>query len=298
MFMAILINKNTKVIIQGITGRLGTQFASRMCKGNTKLVGGVTPGKGGENVAGIPVYNTIRECVKYKTPDISLIVTPPKTVLGAALEAVDEGINTLVIYTDNVPIHDTIKLINYASNYNVTVVGPGAAGIVTPGQCNVSEILDSLIKPGKIGIISKSGSLCNDVLHFLQNLGFGESTICCFGGGLIVGLRIKELIEHFSKDDETSMIILIGEVGGTDELDALEVIKNCKKPIVSYIAGFFAPPGVRMGHAGAILGEAEDSAKYKSDILNSAGVVTTSTILELFSLLKDMLTSSFISKSI
>ncbi|MHA1470326.1 MAG: succinate--CoA ligase subunit alpha [Candidatus Asgardarchaeia archaeon] len=283
--MAILINNNSKVIIQGITGRIGRRFASRMHRGQTKLIGGVTPGKGGEKVSGVPVYNTVRECMKYGKPDISLIVVPPTRVIDAVLESVDEGINIIVIYTDNVPIHDTIKFLNYAANNNVIVVGPGAAGIVTPNQCNVSEVYDSLIKPGRVGVVAKSGSLCNEVLNFMNNLGIGQSTICCLGGGLLIGLRMKEVIEYFSKDPETSMIILLGEVGGTDELDALESIKHCEKPIIGYISGFFAPPGIRMGHAGAILGENKDSARYKSEMLSSAGVVTTRTILELFTFL-------------
>ncbi len=283
--MSIIVDKNTRVMIQGITGQIGLQYANRMSQGYTNLVAGVTPGKGGQEVCGVPVYNTVREAVLNQRPTLSMIVVPPKQVLGAVFETIEQGVKIIEVYTDEVPLHDISKMISYAKKEGVTLIGPGAAGVVTPEQCNISEISEKLLAPGNIGVLTKSGSLCGEVLRFMGKENIGQSTVCAVGGGFITGLRLKDVMEMFIKDELTSHIVMLGEVGGADEIEAAEVIAKAEKPVLAYVAGHYAPPGVRMGHAGAILGEVQDSADHKTKVLREAGALVADCINDLFDLM-------------
>jgi succinyl-CoA synthetase alpha subunit len=179
-------------------------------------------------------------------------------------------------------------LVSYAQKYGVTLLGPGAAGVATPGECNIGEMSESSLRPGKIGVLTKSGSLCGEVLRFMWNKGIGQSTVCAIGGGLVTGLRLKDVLKMFQSDPETSQIVMLGEVGGTDEIEAGEIIGKSNKPVIAYVAGHYAPPGVRMGHAGAILGDVNDGADYKSNALKRAGALTAATIAELFEFIENV----------
>ena len=280
--MPILVDKSSRVLIQGVTGAVGRQYAERMRAGGTPLVAGVTPGKGGSDVSGTPVYNTVREAIDAEGVNVSLIVVPPNQVCDAVFEAIEQGLKTVAVYTDEVPIHDTLKLVSYAEKCGVSLLGPGSAGVATPGECNIGEMSESMLMPGKVGVLTKSGSLSGEVLRFMKRRGIGQSTVCAVGGGYVTGLRLKDVLAMYLADPATSQVIMLGEVGGADEVEAAELIAAASKSVYAYIAGHYAPPGVRMGHAGAILGDRSDGAEYKSKILREAGAVTASTIAELF----------------
>lgn len=284
--MPVIVNRLSRVMIQGITGAVGKQYAERMHLGCTNLVAGVTPGKGDTEVFGTPVYNTVREAIRAQNPDVSLIVVPPNQVCDAVFEAVEQGLKTVVVYTDEVPVHDALKLVSYAAKNNAILLGPGAAGIAVPRQCNIGEMSDVQLLPGRFGVLTKSGSLCGEVLRFMKNCGIGQSTVCAVGGGMITGLRLKDVLAMFLKDPETSHVVMLGEVGGNDEIETADLIAGTDKPVMAYIAGHYAPPGVRMGHAGAIMGDIHDGANYKSEVLRRAGAKTASTIQELFAFIE------------
>ncbi len=279
--MAIIIDENTRVMIQGITGSVGRMFAQKMIHNKTPLVAGVTPGKGGQEVYGIPVYNTVEEAVKERSPNTSLVVVPPQHVKDATIEAIDAGIKVIIIYTEGVPIHDALYIVNYSKVKGSLIIGPNAAGIASPGKGNVSDISDDILSVGNIGIVSRSGTLSYEVIYKLKSAGLGISTVACIGGDPVIGLRYRDILEMFERDPETKAVILLGEIGGTDEIKAAEYIKSMSKPVYAYIAGWSAPPGKRMGHAGAIVIRGMDSALYKQQKLREAGAYVFSSINEL-----------------
>jgi succinyl-CoA synthetase alpha subunit len=279
--MSIIINEQSRIIIQGITGSVGRSFAGRMLTYRTPLIGGVTPGKGGETVLGVPVFNTVEEAVEETGADTSFISVPPKLVKQAVLEAIDSGIKVIVIYSEGVPVHDSMDIVQYAQLKQVRVLGPNSAGIVSPGKANASDIHDSILIPGRIGIVSRSGTLTYEIVEMLKEQSLGTSTIVCLGGDPIVGVQHSEVLRLFEQDLETDAIIYVGEIGGNDEILSSQVIKEMTKPVYSFIAGISAPEGKRMGHAGAIIKNESDTALEKQKILAAAGAVTIQTLTDL-----------------
>lgn len=241
--MAIIVNEYSKIIIQGITGNIGKSFAKRMIDYQTPIVGGVTPGKGGEKVHHLPVFNTVEEAVQKTGANCSFISVRPIFVKQAVYEAIDAGIQVIVIYSEGVPIHDSLEMVYYAKLKNVKLLGPNSAGIVSPGKANLSDLHDSILVPGNIGIVSRSGTLTYEVIEMLKQQNLGTSTIVCLGGDPVVGLQHSEVLKLFEQDPETEVIIYVGEIGGNDEVFSAEVIKQMKKPVYSFIAGLHAPEG-------------------------------------------------------
>ncbi|MBD1381513.1 succinate--CoA ligase subunit alpha [Metabacillus arenae] len=279
--MSIIINEQSKVIIQGITGKVGRSFAERMIKYNTPLVGGVTPGKGGQNVYGKPVFDSVEEAVQFTKADTSFISVPPPLVKQAVIEAIDAGIKVIVIYSEGVPIHDSLQMVHYAKLHQVILLGPNSAGIVSPGKANISDIHDSILTPGKIGVVSRSGTLTYEVIEMLRTSNLGNSTIACLGGDPVIGVQHADILQMFEKDPDTEAVIYIGEIGGNDEALAAEAIRQMKKPVFAYIAGIYAPPGKRMGHAGAIIQKSSETAIEKQKIVREAGAIVVDVLTDL-----------------
>jgi succinyl-CoA synthetase alpha subunit len=272
----ILVNKETKVIVQGATGKMGSAHTKRMKEYGTKIVGGVTPGKGGEEVPGVPgvpVFDTVHEAVEKTGATVSCIFVPPYLALDAAAEALDAGIELLVLITEGIPPQDTAKLVSKVKEKNARLIGPNCPGIITPGQCLIGILPGSIFKSGPVGMVSKSGTLTYEIALALSDANQGQSTCVGVGGDPVKGLEYPEVLTLFEKDPETEVIVLIGEIGGNAEEEAAEFIKkNIKKPVVAYIAGQTAPPGKRMGHAGAIISGGKGTAQSKIDAFKAAGV--------------------------
>ena len=279
--MAILVNKNTNVLIQGITGSVGKVYAERMIEHGTRIVAGVTPGKGGQNILGIPVYNSVDEAVSSHSIDCSLVVVPAPYVKEALMESVDSGIKLVTVYTEGVPVHDSSYAIQYSKLTDTRIIGPNSAGVVTPGECNVSDINDTFLKKGNIGIASRSGTMTYEAMEGLFEYGLGVSTVSCLGGDPIVGTRHIDVLKLFEDDDDTSAVILLGELGGADEIAAASYIKSMSKPVFAYVSGWSTPPGKKMGHAGAIASGESESALAKSKVLEKEGAFTAKTVKEL-----------------
>lgn len=288
--MAILLNKNTRVIVQGITGRDGS-FHTRMMKAyGTNIVGGVTPGKGGETIEGIKVYNTINELKNKHEVDASVIFVPPKFSVDAIWEAVEANIKLIVIITEGVPVNDMLKIKNYIKGKNITVIGPNCPGLITPNEAKIGIMPGNIFKKGNIGVISRSGTLTYEVVYSLTNAGYGQSTVIGVGGDPIIGSRFIDLLQHFKNDDETEAVVLIGEIGGSDEAIATEYIKKeFNKPVVAFIAGKTAPKGKRMGHAGAIVSGAEETAQAKIEFLRKNKIPVAELPQEIPEILKNTL---------
>jgi len=288
--MAILLNKNTRVIVQGITGRDGS-FHTRMMKAyGTNIVGGVTPGKGGEIIEGIEVYNTINELKNKHEVDASVIFVPPKFSVDAIWEAVEANIKLIVIITEGVPVNDMLKIKNYIKGKNITIIGPNCPGLITPNEAKIGIMPGNIFKKGNIGVISRSGTLTYEVVYSLTNAGYGQSTVIGVGGDPIIGSRFIDLLQHFKNDDETEAVVLIGEIGGSDEAIATEYIKKeFNKPVVAFIAGKTAPKGKRMGHAGAIVSGAEETAQAKIEFLRKNKIPVAELPQEIPEILKNTL---------
>jgi succinyl-CoA synthetase alpha subunit len=286
--MAILVNKDTRVIVQGITGRLGARQTRMMLDYGTKIVAGVTPGKGGETVFGVPVYDSVQEALKEHEADASVIYVPSRFMKDAAFEAIEAGIKFMVIITDWVPVHDALEIKALANSLGTRYLGPNSPGITIPGETKLGMIHSVL--PGNIGIVSRSGTLTAEICNLLTNAGFGQSAALGVGGDPIVGLRFKDVLELFEKDDRTQAVVIIGEIGGTMEEEAAEYIKeHVSKPVVAFIAGQAAPPEKKMGHAGAIIRGERGTAASKINALKQAGVRIAKTPWELPSILKECL---------
>ncbi len=274
----ILVNKNTKVIVQGATGKMGATHTKLMLNYGTKIVAGVTPGKGGENVHGVPIYDTVKAAVEKTGADASVIFVPPYLAYDAASEALAAGIKLLVLITEGMPPLDTAKLVQEVKEHKAQLIGPNCPGIITPEQCLIGILPGSLFKAGPVGMVSKSGTLTYEIALALTKSNLGQSTCVGTGGDPIKGLDYQEVLALFEKDPETKAIVLIGEIGGSAEEEAAEFIKqNIKKPVVAFIAGQTAPPGKRMGHAGAIVSAGKGTAQSKIEALNSAGVKVAKT---------------------
>ena len=272
--MSILINKNTKVICQGFTGRQGTFHSEQSIQYGTKLVGGITPGKGGQIHLGLPVFNSVEEAKKETDADATVIYVPPKFAANSILEASNAGIEIIVCITEGIPILEMLEVKKIIKENKSILIGPNCPGIITPDECKIGIMPANIHKRGKIGIISKSGTLTYEAVHQTTSIGYGQSTCIGIGGDPIKGINFIECLSMFEKDPETEGIILVGEIGGTDEELAAEYIKNkIKKPVVAYIAGVTAPAGKRMGHAGAIISGNSGTAISKIDALEKAGVL-------------------------
>jgi len=273
--MAILVDKNTRVVAQGITGKEGS-FHALQCKAyGTQVVAGVTPGKGGQKVEDIPVFNTVESAVKETSANCSLIFVPPAFAADAIVEALDAGIELIVCITEGIPVRDMLKVKHYMlRNYpKAKLIGPNCPGVITPGEAKVGIMPGHIFKRGTIGIVSRSGTLTYEASHQLTRYGLGQSTAMGIGGDPVHGLSHKDVIAMFNEDPETEAMLMIGEIGGTAEEEAAEYIKQfVKKPVFAYIAGITAPPGRRMGHAGAIITGGKGTAQAKMSALRDAGV--------------------------
>lgn len=272
--MSVLLNKNSKVIVQGFTGSEGTFHASQMIEYGTKVMGGVTPGKGNQVHLDKPVFNTVEEAVNKTGADTSVIFVPPAFAADAILEATDAGINLIVCITEGIPVSDMIKVKSYLSDKNSTLIGPNCPGIITPEESKVGIMPGFIHKKGSIGIVSRSGTLTYEAVDQVTRAGLGQSTCIGIGGDPIVGTTILDAVKLFMEDDETKGIIMIGEIGGNMEADAAKWIKeHGTKPVVGFIAGRTAPKGRRMGHAGAIIGGKADTAAAKMEIMRECGIL-------------------------
>ena len=272
--MSILVNKNSKILVQGFTGTEGSFHASQMIEYGTNVVGGVTPGKGGSTHLERPVFNTVADCVKNTGADVSIIFVPPAFAADAIMESADAGISLIVCITEGIPVQDMVKVKNYLQGKNTRLIGPNCPGVITAGECKVGIMPGFVFKPGKIGIVSKSGTLTYEAADQVAKAGLGISTAVGIGGDPIIGTTTKDAVELFMNDANTEGIVMIGEIGGGMEAEAARWIKanGNKKPVVGFIAGQTAPPGRRMGHAGAIIGGADDTAAAKMKIMGESGI--------------------------
>lgn len=271
--MSILVDEKTRVVVQGITGNEGLFHTRQMVEYGTKVVAGMTPGKGGQKIDGIPVFNTVSEAVKETNANASAIFVPPAFAADAVMEAADSGIRIIVCLTEGIPTLDMVMVREYLKERGAKLVGPNTPGIISPGKCKIGVMAGYIHKQGTVGIMSRSGTLTYEVVDQLTKKGIGQSSCVGIGGDQIIGLNFVDLLALFEKDPETEAMIMIGEIGGTAEEEAAQFIeKHVHKPVLAFIAGLTAPPGRRMGHAGAIIAGGKGTAKEKMEALGKAGV--------------------------
>jgi succinyl-CoA synthetase alpha subunit len=288
--MSILINKKTKVIVQGITGRDGSFHAEQMKKYGTNVVGGVTPGKGGSKIKGIPVFNSMAEAVAKTKANTSVIYVPPPFAIDAVYEAADAGIKLIVCITEGVPANDMLKVYDYLKEKGIRMVGPNCPGLISVDQAKVGIMPGTIVKKGPIGVVSRSGTLTYEAIWALTCAGLGQTTCIGIGGDQIIGTNFIDVLELFEADNATKGVVMIGEIGGSDEEEAAKFIKKkMTKPVVGFIAGRSAPPGKRMGHAGAIISGGSGTAEDKIKALNAAGIPVAASPTELPELMKEKL---------
>jgi len=286
--MSVLVNKNTKVICQGFTGKQGTFHSEQALEYGTQMVGGVTPGKGGQKHLDLPVFDTVKDAVDTTGAEASVIYVPAAFCKDAILEAVDAGVELIVCITEGIPTMDMLEAKMVVQDAGVRLIGPNCPGIITPGECKIGIMPGSIHLPGKIGVVSRSGTLTYEAVKQTTDLGYGQSTCIGIGGDPIPGTTFIDCLELFEKDPQTEAILMVGEIGGTAEEEAAEYIQsNVTKPVVAYIAGVTAPKGKRMGHAGAIIAGGKGTADEKFAALKAAGVATTKSPAELGSTLKE-----------
>jgi succinyl-CoA synthetase alpha subunit len=285
--MSILVDKNTRVLVQGITGNIGRTQTEYMLKEGTKIVAGVTPGKGGTEISGVPVFDTVKEAIAHLQIDLSVLFVPASVAKDSVIEAIDAGIKIVVLITEHTPVHDEMIIKAYARKNKVLLIGPTTPGIIVPGQCKIGILPVNMFCPGDVGIISRSGTLAYEVAANLCSNGIGQSTVVGMGADMVAGTNLVDILKLFNEDDATKAVVLIGEVGGSQEEDAANYIKqDMQKPVIAYIAGASAPSGKRMGHAGAIIEGGKGSAKSKIDSLQSAGARVANMLDEIPLMLK------------
>jgi succinyl-CoA synthetase alpha subunit len=271
--VAIVVDTSTRLVVQGITGREGAFHATRNKAYGTNVVAGVTPGKGGQEVEGIPVFDTVREAVQATQANAAMVFVPARFAADAVYEAVDARIETVVCITEGIPAHDMLRVYNHIRPRGVTMIGPNCPGVLSPGKANVGIIPADIFQPGGVGLVSRSGTLTYQIGHELTQLGIGQSTIVGIGGDPVVGSSFVDVIAKFQADPETELVVMVGEIGGAEEEKAAAfVAEHVTKPVVAYIAGFTAPPGKTMGHAGAIVSGTSGTAQAKKEALEAHGI--------------------------
>jgi len=271
--VAVLLTKKARVLVQGITGHQGTFHTRAMLDFGTKVVAGVTPGKGGTKVEGVPVFDGVREAVLRRKANASIIFVPAPFAKDAAIEAIEAGLKLVVVITERIPFHDCLDLVPYARSKGCAIIGPNCPGIITPGQSKMGIMPNHIFAPGDVGVISRSGTLTYEIVNAMTQAGFGQSTCIGIGGDPVIGTNTVEALAMFQKDRKTKRIVVVGEIGGTAEEEAAEFIKrHVTKPVVAYVAGRTAPPGKRMGHAGAIIQAGKGTAESKVRAFAEAGV--------------------------
>ncbi len=288
--MSILVNKDSKIVCQGITGNQGSFHTEQCIDYGTRVVAGVTPGRGGQEHLGVPVFNTVRDAVAETGADVSMIYVPPPFAADAILEAADSGVDLIVCITEGIPVNDMVKVKAALRDYDCRLIGPNCPGIITPGECKIGIMPGFIHQPGRIGVISRSGTLTYEAVYQTTTNGLGQTTCIGIGGDPVRGMNFIDCLELFEADEATDGIIMVGEIGGTDEEAAAEYIQaHVSKPVVAYIAGVTAPPGKRMGHAGAIIAGGKGTAEDKFKALDAAGVATVRSPAELGSKMMEVL---------
>ena len=271
--MAIVVDTGTRLVVQGITGREGSFHATRNKEYGTAVVAGVTPGKGGADVEGIPVFDMVADAVAETDANAAMVFVPARFAADAIYEAVDAGIETVIAITEGIPAHDMLRVYNYVRPRGVTLIGPNCPGVLSPGKANVGIIPAEIFSEGRVGLVSRSGTLTYQIGHELTQLGIGQSTIVGIGGDPVVGSSFIDILEKFEAEEETELVVMVGEIGGDEEEKAAAFIgERMSKPVVAYIAGFTAPPGKTMGHAGAIISGSAGTAQAKKEALEARGV--------------------------
>jgi len=288
--MSILLNRETRVLVQGITGRVGRAQTKWMLEYETNIVAGVTPGKGGEEVEGIPVYSSVAQAVSERGAEASVFFVPPAAVKDAALETIDAGVRLIVVVTEHVPVHDAMEIKDYVSGRNVRLLGPTSPGIITPGEAKMGIMPGNMFQPGRIGVISRSGTLAYEICVDLAGAGLGQSTVAGMGADPVPFTGMSELLALFDTDPSTDLVVIVGEVGGMQEEHAAQFIADrMKKPVVAYIAGHSVPEGKRMGHAGAIVQGDRGTTKSKISAFQKAGVDVAEYPLDVVKLVQNRL---------
>ncbi|MCL6474461.1 MAG: succinate--CoA ligase subunit alpha [Firmicutes bacterium] len=287
--MAVLIDQNTRVLVQGITGREGEFHTRQMLEYGTQVVAGVTPGKGGQEVLGVPVFDTVKQAVAATGADASVVFVPAPFAADAVLEAADAGVRLVVCITEGIPVQDMVKTVALVRQKGVRLIGPNCPGIMTAGQCKIGIMPGNIFTPGPVGLISRSGTLTYEIVDLLTKSGLGQSTCIGIGGDPVLGSTFADLLPLFEADAETQAIVLVGEIGGSDEEIAAEYIRTMRKPVVGFISGRTAPPGKRMGHAGAIISGRTGTPQAKVDALRAAGVPVADALYEIPELVKQAL---------
>jgi succinyl-CoA synthetase alpha subunit len=288
--VSILVDANTRLVVQGITGREGAFHATRNKAYGTNVVAGVTPGKAGQDVEGIPVFNTVADAVEATDANTAMVFVPPRFAADAIYEAIESGVDLIIAITEGIPAHDMLRIRTHLKRGNQTLIGPNCPGAISPGVASVGIMPTQVFSPGRVGLVSRSGTLTYQISKELAMFDIGQSTVVGIGGDPVVGSNFTDILERFEADDDTDLIVMVGEIGGAEEEKAAEYIaENMKTPVVAYIAGFQAPPGKQMGHAGAIITGSSGTAQAKKDALEAKGIRVGTNPTEVAELVKERL---------